>query len=149
MNLSVCANWYFLKYQTLSRLCKDPGNNLRCGLVLKYFWNTCHVATGPKQSLLLETDISLPCHEGDLKTPTLVFLEALCPPLCFTVFGKHSMAAVCVWPTSAHLTERGGGSEQQRVDMLHLLMLFTHTHRRSWQSSSPASHHVSCSVFNV
>lgn len=94
--------FFFLSLR-LSSLGKDRHNNLRCRFSLKYFWKSRYVTTGMKQSLLLDTDICLPSHYSDLKTTTLC-LDTLNPPLCSSVFGKHLMAAVCVWPASAHLT---------------------------------------------
>ena len=70
------------------------------------FWKRHYVTAETKQSGLLETDISLPCHLSDLQTTTLFALTcSALTVLLLSVFGKHMMAAVCVWPTPAHLAQ--------------------------------------------
>ncbi len=59
-----------------------------------------------EQILLLETDMYLAAPSPQwFNNYNLVCSDMLCPPLCRSIFGKHLIAAVCVWPASAHLTE--------------------------------------------
>lgn len=99
---------------------------------------------GSVRTLIITSDVALPeiflekmlCHNWNetklvtgkgylpprslqwFKGYNFVCSDTLHPPLCSSVFGKHLMAAVCVWPTSAHLTER--------VDFI----------RRSWEGGA-------------
>lgn len=75
-----------------------------------------------------------------------------CPPLCSRVFSKHVMAAVCVWPTSALLSQNmliSSGAPGRLCVTKCLCSIcspstgtHTHTRRRSQLSSSSASHQL-------
>lgn len=99
-------------------------------------------------------------HSGDLKEYSFVCSDTLGPPLSSSVFGKHLMAAACVWPARAHLTQcqevlglggLGGGVRRCCICYIYILCPYLSL-RAAWKNmrshANTRTHKVTTTLFS-